>query len=67
MEIIVHPRKRKTEILEKRNGVLIINVKGKAENNEANNEIIRFFTKKSGKKVKIIRGLRSKRKTLKLW
>jgi len=63
MEIIAYPRKRKTQIIGERNGILLLEVKGKPENNEANNEIIRFFSKQY-KPVKIIRGLKSKRKTL---
>ena len=64
MEIIANPRKRKTEIVGDNEGALIVNVKGKAENNEANSEIIRFFSKKLGRKVKIVKGFRSKRKIL---
>ncbi|MBI2499739.1 DUF167 domain-containing protein [Candidatus Woesearchaeota archaeon] len=65
MEIKVNPGKRETKIIGEKNGILIVDVKGKAENNEANKEIIRFFSKKYGKKVKIIRGLKSKRKIIK--
>ncbi len=66
MEIIVNPGKKKTEIICEKDNILIVNVKGKAENNEANNEIIRFFTKRLNKNVKIVKGLRSRRKILKL-
>ena len=66
MEIVVKPGKRKTEIVKEENGVVYVNVKGKTENNEANNEIVRFFSKKFGKDVRIVKGLRSKRKILKL-
>ena len=64
MEIVVKPGKRKTEIVREENGVVYVNVKGKAENNEANDEVVRFFSKKFGKDVKIIKGLKSKRKIL---
>lgn len=66
MEIIVHPNKKKTEIIGKKDNKLILNVKAKPENNEANREIIRFFSKKYKKPIKIIKGLRSKNKVLKL-
>ena len=64
MEIIVYPGKKKTEIIGEKQGVLLVNVKGKPENNEANNEIIRFFSKKYNKPVKIVKGKKSKRKTI---
>ncbi len=57
--------KSKTKIVKEKDGLLIIDVKGRAQNNEANNEIIRFFSKKLGRKVKIIKGLRSRNKVLK--
>ena len=64
MEIVVRPGKRKTEIVKEENGVLYVDVNGKAENNEANEEVVRYFSKKFGKDVKIIKGLKSKRKIL---
>ena len=67
MEIIVKPGKRKTEIVGERDGVLVVNVKGKAENNEANNEVLGFFGRKLGKQVKIVKGFKSKRKVLKIF
>ena len=66
MEIIVNTGKKKTEIIGGKQEVLIVNVKGKPENNEANNEIIRFFSKKYGKPVKIIKGKKSRRKMLRI-
>lgn len=64
MEIIACVNKKKTEIVGEREGKIIVNIKGKAENNEANNEIVRFFSKKYGKNVKIVKGLRSRNKLL---
>mgnify|MGYP001567409093 FL=1 len=66
MEIIVNTGKKKTEIIGGKQEVLIVNVKGKPENNEANNEIIRFFSKKYNKPVKIIKGKTSRRKMLRI-
>ena len=65
MEITVHPNKKETKIIGEKDGVLILEVKGKPENNQANNEIIRFLSKKYNKQVKIVKGLKTKRKTLK--
>ena len=66
MEIVVRPGKRKTEIVKEEKGVIYLDVRGKAKNNEANNEIVRFFSKKSGKDVRIVKGLKNKRKILRL-
>ena len=41
-------------------------IKEKAENNKANKEIIKFFSKLLRKKVEIIKGLRSGEKVLKV-
>ncbi len=41
-----------------------VKIKAPAQDNKANIAIIKFFSKLSGKKVRIIRGLKSKLKTL---
>jgi len=64
MKIKVNTGKRETKIVGEKDGILLIDVKGKAENNEANKEIIRFFSKKYGRKVKMVKGLRSRRKVI---
>ena len=43
---------------------LKVNIKAPAENNKANIEIINFFSKETGKKVRIISGLKNKKKIL---
>ena len=45
---------------------LKVNIKAPAENNKANIEIIKFFTRLTKKNVRIISGLKSKTKVLKL-
>ena len=65
MEVIVHPNKKETKIIGEKDGVLILEVKGKPENNQANNEITEFLSKKYNKQVKIVKGLKNKKKTLK--
>jgi uncharacterized protein (TIGR00251 family) len=55
---------KKTEIIKEKEGILELNVKGKPEGGEANMEIIKFFTKKFKLNVKIIKGLKSKKKVL---
>ena len=64
VEVKVKPGKTKTEIINEENKILIVNVKGKAENNQANKELIRFFSKLAGKRVRIIRGMKSKNKII---
>ncbi len=55
---------RRTEIVNERDGVLHLNVKGRPEQGEANIEIIKFFRKKHGGNARIIRGLKGKRKVI---
>ena len=55
----------KTEIAGFYDGVYKLNAAAPAQNNKANIEIIKFFTKLTGKKVKIIKGKTSKIKVLK--
>ena len=62
--IKVKPNSPKTEIIEIKNNILKVAVKAPAEQNKANIELIKFFSKLTNKKVKIIKGLTSKLKIL---
>jgi len=64
LEIIARTGKSKTEIIKEENNIAYLNVKGKPVDNEANTEIIKFFSKLTGRKVKIVYGLKSKRKVV---
>lgn len=64
--IKVKPNAPKTEITGVEGNILKVSVKAPAENNKANIAIIKFFSKLTGKHVKIVRGLTSKTKILKL-
>jgi len=66
-KIIVKPNSAKNEIKKFDEGrkAYRVNIKEKAEDNKANIEIIKFFSKLLKKKVKIIKGLKSKEKVLK--
>ncbi|MDP7458122.1 MAG: DUF167 domain-containing protein [Candidatus Woesearchaeota archaeon] len=68
IKIIAKPNSKKTEITEfdKEKNLYKVNVKAPPENNKANIDIIKFFSKLSKKKVKIIKGKTSKQKVLKL-
>ncbi|MGV8150547.1 MAG: DUF167 domain-containing protein [Candidatus Woesearchaeota archaeon] len=66
--IIVRPNSSRTEIVnwDDSRKALRMNVKAKPEDNEANVEIVKFFTKLLKKKVIIQSGKRSKEKLLKI-
>ena len=67
--IIVKANSAKNEIKEydKNRKAYRVNIKAPAENNKANIEIIKYFSKLSKKKVKIISGQTSKKKVLKFY
>ncbi len=57
--------KPKTKIV-KEGEIVMLDVKARPIKGEANQEIVKFFSKKTGKKVKIIKGLKSSVKVLKI-
>jgi len=67
-KIIVKPNSPKNEIVkfDSARQAYRVNIKEKAENNKANKEIIRYFSKILKKDIKIIKGLKSKEKILKV-
>ena len=67
-KIIVKPNASKNEILsyDPEKKAYKVTIKAKPEQNKANIEIIKFFSKTLKKKEKIIRGLKSREKTLKV-
>ncbi|MBN1503172.1 YggU family protein [Candidatus Woesearchaeota archaeon] len=66
LAIIVKTNAPKTKIKEfdNKREALKVEIKAPPENNKANIEIIKLFTKLTKKEVKIISGLRSKKKLL---
>jgi uncharacterized protein (TIGR00251 family) len=66
LSIIVKANSPKNEIngYDETRHALKVNIKAPAENNKANIEIIKFFSKESEKKVRIISGLKNKKKIL---
>ena len=66
-KVIVKPNSAKNEIMkfDDNKKAYRVNIKEKAEDNKANIEIIKLFSKLLKKKVKIIKGLKSKEKILK--
>ena len=65
IEVIVKPNSRKTEITSEDKTVKI-NVKGRAENGEANLELIKFLSRKYGDDIKIISGKTSRKKLIRI-
>lgn len=67
LSVLVKPYAHETEILgwDKGRNALRIAVAAKPEHNEANKELIRFFTNKLKKPVVLVSGARSKMKILK--
>ena len=65
-KVIVKTNSPKNEILgyDKERKAYKLNIKAKPEHNKANIEIIKFFSKLLKKKVKIIKGLKSKEKII---
>lgn len=68
LKVSVKPNSSSTEItgFDEARGELKVNVSAPADKNKANIEIIKFFSKLTGREVKIKSGLSSRRKTLKL-
>lgn len=62
--IVVKTNCPKTKIVSVENEIYKVEVHAQAENNKANIEIIKFFSKLTKKKVKIITGFTSKKKVL---
>lgn len=64
IKIRVNPNKKKSCIKEVKDGVYYVDIKGRAEKGEANKEVIRFFSKKFKKNVRILKGLKNRNKSL---
>ena len=57
----------KEDKIELADGIYKVSLKAKAKNNEANISLIKLFKKKLKMNVRIVKGLRSKRKRLELY
>jgi uncharacterized protein (TIGR00251 family) len=66
LKILVKPNSPKTEILkwDFERSALRVNIHAKPEDNEANTEVVKFFSKLIKKKVVIKSGMRSREKLL---
>lgn len=66
IEIIVKANAKENKI-EKEGEIYKVSLKAKAKENEANFALIKLFKKELGLRVKIVSGLKSKRKLLELY
>lgn len=66
VKIIVRPNSPRNEITgyDESRDALRVDIRAPAEDNKANIEVIKFFSKEMKKEVKIVSGFTSKRKTL---
>lgn len=67
-KIIIKPNSSKNEILgyDKEKNAYRINIKAKPQDNKANIELIKFFSKLLKKRVRIAKGLKSKKKVIRV-
>lgn len=67
-KIIVKTNSSKNQIMgyDTDRGAYRVSIKSKPENNRANIEIIKFFSRLLNNKVRIIKGLKNKEKVLKI-
>lgn len=67
-KIIVKTKSSKNDVLgfDEGKNAYRVNIKAKAEDNEANKEIIKFLSKTIGKRILIKSGLRSKEKIIEI-
>ena len=65
-KVIARPNSRKTEIagFDEEKDALLVNVAAPADKNKANIEIIKFLSKKLGKKMRISSGMTGKEKII---
>ena len=64
LKIKVKTKQKETKILSETDSEIILAVKSPPENNKANLDIIKFFSKQFKIKIKIIKGLKSKNKII---
>ena len=68
LSVIVKPNSKKNELVgyDKEKNTIKVNIKAEPEQNKANVEVIKFFSKLLKKNIKIVSGLASKKKVLKI-
>ena len=66
IEVKVIPNSKRAELTKLSENTFKLKVKSPAENNKANLEVIKFFSKYFKKDVEIIKGKTARRKTLRI-
>lgn len=66
LSVKVRPNAHKTEILSQSENELVVAVAAPPENNKANIELIKFLSKHFRAEIKILRGLKSKTKLIRV-
>ena len=66
LNVVVKPNSKKSEILEQTADTLKVAICEPAEDNKANIELIRFLKKTLKKEVRIVSGLKSKKKIVEI-
>ena len=66
LKIIVKPNSSKNEVLGEDKGRLKVAIKAEPEKGKANKELIKFFRKLTKSEVRIVSGLKSRKKMLKI-
>jgi len=64
LRVIVKPNSSKDEIVKLDDKELIVRIAAPPEKDKANKELIKFLSKRFKKRVKIIKGLKSRKKTI---
>lgn len=67
IKVKVKPNSPETKIISQTENEIVLAIAAPAENNKANIELIKFLSKYFGADVKIVRGLKSKNKIVKLF
>ena len=66
LTVFVKPNSRENKVISSYKEVYTIAIKAPAEDNKANRELIKFLKKNFGETVTIVKGLKSRQKTIAL-
>ncbi len=66
IEVHVKPNSSQTEIIEESEKFMKVALSSKPEDGEANRELVKFLSKHFGNGVRILRGLKSKKKIIEI-
>lgn len=64
IKVKVKPNSKQSKVIGEKNGFLVVRVKSKPDKGKANRELVKLLKEYYNSKVRIIRGFKSKRKTV---